>query len=119
MPQLLLTDRFVESVRVGRRTNYFDKKAMGLCLRVTASSAVSRGTKSWTFVYRLPGRQSQWLRLGSYPALTLSTARTEALRYRALVEVEKRDPVSEAKAQKALRSQPQARDFTFADMVDH
>ena len=91
MARKALTDRFVESVKVTKRENYFDEKAAGLCLRVTPG-----GSKSWSFVYR-NGSGPQWLALGSYPALTLSRARGLALMHRAQVEVENRDPLAEAR----------------------
>src|SRR5690242_9281387 len=111
MARKALTDRFVDSVTVEKRENFFDEKAAGLCLRVTPS-----GAKSWSFVYRMRGKLPQWLALGSYPAVTLSRARGEALKHRAAVEIEKRDPVAEAKAA-LLPPNPPSKDFTFADMA--
>jgi hypothetical protein len=73
MPRLNLTDRFVASVRAKARITYFDTKTRGLALRITPT-----GTKTWAFVYR-SGATPKWLTLGSYPAVSLATARTVAL----------------------------------------
>ena len=110
MAKTILTDPFVRSVKTPGK--FFDQKTIGLVLRVRNS-----GAKSWAFVYRQNGQKAQWLKLGTYPALTLVRAREEAYKHRAVIEVEKRDPVAEAKAAKAIAAQPQPRVFTFADMV--
>ena len=73
MPRTSLTDRFIASIRARTRKNYFDTKTTGLTLRVSPS-----GTKTWYFVYRTKGQPSQWLKLGTYPALTLASARKVA-----------------------------------------
>ncbi len=64
MPRVSLTDRFIAGVKSDTRKNYFDTKATGLALRVGPS-----GTKTWYFIYRTKGQASQWLKLGTYPAL--------------------------------------------------
>jgi integrase len=75
---------------------YFDAKTRGLGLRVTPA-----GAKTWSFVYR-SGGPPKWLTLGSYPAITLATARALALDKRHLIDVEHRDPLEEErKAQEA------------------
>jgi integrase len=118
MPRKTLIDRFVASVRSPTRQNYFDTKVRGLALRVTP-----RGVKSWYFVYRLDGQPSQWLAIGSYPALTLAAARVEALSHRKAVDVERRDPVAEkhaadkAAAEKPADSDAAAAEYTFADLA--
>src|SRR3954452_25221020 len=89
MPRTALTDGFVAAVRPPARVVYFDSKAKGLALRVTPA-----GVKTWTFVYRAGGKP-RWLTLGSYPALGLADARTQALGKRHAVDVEKRDPAAE------------------------
>jgi integrase len=73
MPQRLLTDRFCAGAkpREGEvQTDYFDTQVSGLALRV------SEGRKSWTFHYTLDKRRR--LTFGTYPAISLSAARTRA-----------------------------------------
>src|SRR4051794_11760612 len=113
MPRVNLTDRFVASARSESRTAYFDTKTRGLALRVTPA-----GVKTWSFVYR-GGGQPKWLTLGSYPAVTLATARALALDKRHAIDVERRDPVAEERAaREAVRqvSEP-APIFTFQDLA--
>jgi integrase len=115
LPRVALTDRFVAGARTAGRENYFDTKIRGLTLRVAATS------KTWAFVYRAPGKPSQWLALGTYPAVPLVEARKLAGTYRHQVDVEKRDPAAEARAAKAVRNAPPApppaAKHTFADFV--
>jgi integrase len=114
MPRLNLTDRFVASARSGSRVVYFDTKTRGLGLRVTPA-----GAKTWSFVYR-SGGQPKWLTLGSYPAVTLATARALALDKRHVIDVEHRDPgeeeptVQEAPSAAASDGAPF---FTFRDLA--
>jgi hypothetical protein len=90
MPSKTLTDRFVASDAPA--ASYFDTTVKGLVLRVTPA-----GGKLWAFVYRVQGRGPQWLKLGSYPATALVTARDKAKEYRRLVD-DTRDPIAERKA---------------------
>src|SRR5947209_19860129 len=100
MPRLNLTDRFVASARTTTRIAYFDTKTRGLALRITPT-----GTKTWAFVYRL-GAGPKWLTLGSYPAVSLATARTLALDKRHAIDVDGRDPVADERLEReALESQ--------------
>ncbi len=112
MPRIGLTDRFVASVHADTRKNYFDTKATGLSLRVSPS-----GGKTWYFVYRTKGQSSQWLRLGTYPALSLATARTAVLDQRKALEVDGVDPVAERKAAKEAEAVPSPAVFTFNDLA--
>lgn len=93
MPSKTLTDRFVASDAAP--ASYFDTTVKGLTLRVTAA-----GGKLWAFVYRVKGQGPQWLKLGSYPALTLAAARDKAKEYRRVVD-DKRDPIAEQRAAEA------------------
>jgi integrase len=114
MARKALTDRFVAGVRRATRTVYFDSKAQGLALRVTPA-----GTKTWCFVYRGSGRP-QWLTLGSYPAVTLADARSLARDKRRAIDVEKRDPAAELRAERhdaMLTPAPVPAVFTFADLA--
>jgi hypothetical protein len=71
MPTLMLTARFVDSVKPtpGKRVEYFDEDVTGLALRVT-----ERGAKSWTVLYRHRGHLRR-LTLGNTGVLTLARAR--------------------------------------------
>ena len=112
MPRVGLTDRFVASAQSDKRENYFDTKALGLSLRVSPS-----GTKTWYFVYRTKGQPSQWLKIGTYPALPLATARKAVLDQRKALEVDGVDPVVERKAAKQAREAPSPAVFTFNDLA--
>jgi integrase len=101
MPGVNLTDRFVAGVRTATRENYFDVKVKGLALRASAT-----GAKSWYFTYRVGGKPSQWLVLGTYPALALADARKMALDHRRAVDVDGRDPVAEKRAAQLAAAEP-------------
>jgi integrase len=80
MARFALTDRFVQNAksRVGQ-SEYFDDTTRGLALRV------SKAAKSWCFHYTTSGTRKR-LTLGTYPATTLSKARTLATEARGLLE---------------------------------
>ena len=86
MPRANLTDRFVSSARSTTRLVYFDTKTRGLALRVTPA-----GAKTRSFVYRVDDARPKWLTLGSYPAISLATARTLALDNRHVLDVDRCD----------------------------
>ena len=112
MPTLTLRDRFVASARRPRkRTAYFDAKARGLVLRVQPT-----GIKVWWFVYRMNGQPSQWLKLGSFPAVSLGEARKLAGTHRHAIDVEGRDPAAERRTP-APEPEPAPAAFTFADFA--
>ncbi|HEY2431403.1 MAG TPA: integrase arm-type DNA-binding domain-containing protein [Vicinamibacterales bacterium] len=115
MARKALTDRFVAGVRRATRIVYFDSKAQGLALRVTPA-----GTKTWCFVYRRGGKP-QWLTLGTYPAVTLADARTVARDKRHAIDVDKRDPVEELRAERQTAALTPAAApaavFTFVDLA--
>lgn len=69
-----LTTAMVERVKppAAGRVDYFDVQLPGLGLRVS-----SKGTKSWTFMYRCQGKQRRQT-FGRYPGLGLVEARREA-----------------------------------------
>jgi integrase len=70
-----LTVRFVESVKVDVRTDFWDDGMRGLVLRVSPS-----GVKSWTAVYtRQSDGKKRRLTLGTFPTLSLEQARARAL----------------------------------------
>jgi integrase len=113
MARLNLTDRFVASARANARIAYFDTKARGLALRITPA-----GAKTWSFVYR-SGGAPKWLTLGSYPAVSLATARALSLDKRHAIDVEGRDPVAEARVEREAVAPPPepAHVFTFEDLA--
>lgn len=113
MPRRTLTDRLVASSKTTTRTTYFDTKVRGLGLRVTPA-----GVKTWVFVYRLAGKPSQWLNLGSYPAATLADARKLATDHRRTVDVEGRDPAAERRTEKQAEAVPAPAVFTFSNLCD-
>jgi integrase len=89
MPRLSLTDRFVAGAKppAGVRVDYFDEKTAGLALRVSPG-----GWKSWTFHFTSPGDGKRArITLGTYPATSLSGARTRATEARQHLEAD-RDP---------------------------
>jgi integrase len=80
MARFALTDRFARNVKgEGKRTEYFDETVRGLALRVSPEA------KSWCFHYTAGGVRKR-LTLGTYPATSLSRARTMAIEARGLVE---------------------------------
>lgn len=89
MPRVALTDRFVASAKPtdDSQTDFFDETTKGLSLRVGAS-----GQKTWTFNFTSPrdGKRAR-VTLGSYPATSLSAARTRAIEAKGHVDDDK-DP---------------------------
>ncbi len=76
-----LTTRFIESVDVSDRTDFWDDKTRGLVLRVSPT-----GVKSWSLVYtsERDGKKNR-LKLGRFPAIGLNEARAAALRQLAAI----------------------------------
>jgi integrase len=99
MPTLPLTDTMIRAAKADRnnRLEITDAKCQGLELRVTGT-----GAKSFAFQYRSRGGDNKVVRLtlGSYPDLTLASARTIADQHRKSL-TEGRDPRDEKKAQAA------------------
>lgn len=85
MPRLALTDRFVATCKAARgqpQTDYFDERTPGLALRVS-----KQGHKAWSFIFTAPGNDKRArVTCGTYPAMSLATARTRAREARGLVE---------------------------------
>jgi hypothetical protein len=84
MPRVVLTDRFCATAKPlnGQRTDYFDKTAQGLALRIT-----EHGHRSWCFHFRSPrdGKRAR-ATIGTYPGTSLAAARGKALEARGHVE---------------------------------
>jgi integrase len=72
--RVMLTDRFCARAKPGEapQTDYFDETVRGLALRVGAKR------KTWTLHLTVAGKR-QRLTLGSYPSLSLASARAKAL----------------------------------------
>jgi hypothetical protein len=86
MPKYLLSDRFVANVTprgtpdfpadAAGRIEIGDLRVAGLELRITP-----RGLKTWTFTYKLRGKQRR-VTLGHYPGMSVKEARSAALAHR-------------------------------------
>ncbi len=74
MPRHNLTARFIDSIKplAEGRIEYWDASTPGFGLRVAPS-----GRKTWVVMYRAGGRLRR-LSLGTYPALSLGSAREAA-----------------------------------------
>ena len=97
MPQQRLTDDIVRRAKPvdDRVTEYRDVSMPGLALRVSTG-----GTKSWTIRYRTEDGTQRRLSLGKYPAVSLASARANALD--ALTQVAKKtDPADAKKTEQA------------------
>jgi integrase len=99
MPRTNLTALFVDSAKPppqGQIT-YWDTKITGFGLRLSQG-----GSRTWTVAYRHQGRM-RWLKLGTYPTLTLADAR-EIARDK-LADVQKGfDPATLKKAEREADS---------------
>ncbi len=74
MPKLAMSAKWLETVRVESRADFYDEKELGLLVRVAPS-----GTKTFYFGYRVPKRgRQQKAKLGRFPDLSLAQARTKA-----------------------------------------
>ncbi|MFP6754142.1 MAG: integrase family protein, partial [Alphaproteobacteria bacterium] len=73
-----LTDKAIRAARPGKEL--FDNSVPGFGLRVTP-----KGTRSWSLRYRFAGKQKR-ISLGTYPAYSLSEARTLARETRVKLE---------------------------------
>ena len=73
-----LTDKAIRAARPGKEL--FDNSVAGFGLRVTP-----KGTRSWMLRYRFAGKQKR-ISLGTYPAYSLSEARTLARETRLKLE---------------------------------
>lgn len=101
-----LTDRLITSIKPpdAGQDDYFDVPAWGFSLRVGKS-----GTRTFSLLYRHGGKVKR-LKLGRYPALSLSQARESARK--ALQEVALgNDPQD-------LKRERQAQRITFGEMVE-
>lgn len=92
-----LTDAGIRALKPRARTYaVYDRELRGFGVRVSA-----RGTKSFTFVYRLNGQKTR-LNLGKFPFVPLAKAREEAHNALGAVKGQRKDPRL-AKAETELR----------------
>jgi integrase len=107
-----LTTAFVKSAPAvnGKRTDYADALCRGLSLRVTG-----QGARVWNYRYQDASGRSVRLRLGDYPALSLSKAREAAYGARARVGLGG-DPQREKRAHRAAAQAQRVR--TVADLIE-
>lgn len=93
MPRKNLTARFVESIKVDTRTDFFDDVVRGLVLRVSPT-----GVKAWTVVYtRTSDTTKRRVTLGKFPAVGLEKARAKALATVTAIS-EGKDPAGDKRA---------------------
>ena len=99
MARFALTDRFTHSVkpRGGKRAEYFDETIRGLALRVSPEA------KSWCFHYTTNATRKR-LTLGTYPATSLSRARTLASEARGRLEDGKDPSTVRATAENTIKA---------------
>jgi integrase len=110
MPSVLLTDVMLRGLTPGQKlAEFWDKRVLGLCLRVSPS-----GIRTWTFRYRpKDSRSFKRLSLGRYPEVGLAVARARAEEKR--VEVAGGgDPQGERKT----RRETERRALTFDALAD-
>jgi integrase len=97
MARFALTDRFVQNAKSREgQAEYFDETTRGLALRV------SKAAKSWCFHYTTSDTRKR-LTLGTYPATSLSKARTLATEARGLLEAGE-DPSTITAAAETLKA---------------
>jgi integrase len=108
-----LTQRLVENLTANRpQSDVWDEPTtragvLGLFVRVSGAT----GRKTWMFRYRAGGRMRK-MKIGTFPAMSVAEARTEALRLRA--EADKGvDPLEERKA-----AEKRPADHTFRAMAE-
>lgn len=95
MPRKNLTTRFVESIEVDTRTDFWDDHVRGLVLRASPT-----GVKAWTAVYtRESDGAKQRVTLGKFPAMPLEKARARALATMAAVG-DGKDPAGSKRARR-------------------
>jgi integrase len=112
MPAKNLTGAFVSPAKAidGRTTEYRDTKTPGLALRVTP-----KGTRSWTLRYRTNEGVQRRYTIGPYPAVSLASAREQAL----AVLTQAAGGGDPAKAKKAARqTATAARLHTIGDLAE-
>ena len=108
-----LTDKQIQLAKAGTKDEFLSDGA-GLYLRVRTS-----GQKIWLYRYKVDAK-TRWLDMGSYPSLTLKSARADA----AKLSVDRRngiDPIEQRNEEedkvRAEKAQKEAR-LTVSDLLD-
>lgn len=111
MPKRALTAAAVEKLKAPEKgqVDHFDGSHPGLALRISYG-----GRKSWTFHYRLHGKQRR-LTLGTFPAMSLAEAR-EAWRIAWQEKERGADPAAEK--QEAKRQEPDTVKTVSEDFIN-
>lgn len=77
MPTVKLTDRTVQNAQ--GPAEFWDANLPNFGLRIgSPNGRWSKGRKTWQAMYRINGGPKKRLKLGNYPEMPLSKARTEA-----------------------------------------
>lgn len=92
-----ITDRAAQAAGAGC---IWDREVPGFGLRVLAS-----GARTWVFKYRAPDGRQRWTRIGTCPAMPVRTARIEARRMRAAVDLG-HDPTQNRAAERLVALAP-------------
>ena len=104
--RLKFTDRTILALKpIDALIDYWDSSLPGFGLRVAPS-----GLKTWVVMYRRPSGNSSRMKLGTYPAVGLASARLAARQAIGGVQMEGRDPVAERVADRNAE--------TFAQLAD-
>ena len=103
-------DKSLKALKVEKRTSVPDPKTSGLQLRVSPANKSGRTPKVWYFNYWQKNiKKTQRIKIGSFPAIGLADARSQARLL--LAEIEKgNDPALEERKHKAA--------FTFGELAD-
>jgi len=106
-----LTDKKVQALKAepGQRLEVYDTAEPGLLIRVSDA-----GLKTWFCRYRLKGGRQPRLKLGTYPATSLTDARERARNARKSVEAGEDPGELERKAELEARAQKVR---TFGDLI--
>jgi integrase len=112
MPKVKLTAATVGKTRPpgSGRLELWDTQVPGLALRITA-----KGIRSWCIRYRASGKQRRFT-IGSYPAISLSKARTEALE--AMRNVQQGQDIQREKEAARIAVVPKTLAETFSDFIE-
>ncbi|MCL2122662.1 MAG: site-specific integrase [Desulfovibrionaceae bacterium] len=114
-PDAKLTKTFVEKLETtGKRYNAFDADLKGFCVRVG-----SNGSKGFFYVYRAGrGRAAplKWLKIGTFPSITVDQARQIAREKAATVALGA-DPAATLQEEKTALSIAEALDAFYSEYV--
>jgi integrase len=116
MPTVKLTDAAVRRLTAPKnaRIDYFDAAFPGLALRVTGGNDRRPDRRTWTFFYRLHGKQRRLTFEPGYPALSLADARQQATE----AQLQIKAGVDPAATKLAAKEQAARAPDTMANVVD-